>query len=197
MALGMVQAGYKNSLYWYTAGICLESECSYEEWLAELTTELELALEGGAEEEITDSDNGADSLEEDKTTESYSNRKKEWEELLDQAKVVDAMLRQMMENGLGQQKEEQQNLPKKRKTEELDNEFEMAGISMAADGKSKSSIESQGLSGNSKSLQTNTGHGAEYFSRTNGGRQLCERSHVICLTCETECDRKKLWKIVE
>ena len=53
MALGGVQAGYKNSLYLYSVGKFAESECSYSEWLAELTTELELALEGSMEENVS------------------------------------------------------------------------------------------------------------------------------------------------
>ena len=196
LALGIVQAGYKSSLCWYTAGVRFESQCSYEEWLAELTTELELALEKGTEEDVKDSENGADSSEENQTAESYSSRKKEWAELLEQSVNLEGMLRQMLENGLGQQKEEQQTQPKKQEKGELDNEFHLEGIPAATEGTSRSSTMPAGLQGNSQFLQTDTAHGAEYFNLANGGRQYCEGTHAICLTCETECNRKKQWKII-
>ena len=107
------------------------------------------------------------------------------------------MLRQALENGLGQQKEEQPKTPKKLKKEELDNEFDLEGVPVTAQGKSKSGIESSGLSGNSQFLQTNMGHGAEYYSLANGGRKHCKKIHTICLTCETDCDQKKQWKITK
>ena len=79
--------------------------------------------------------------------------------------------------------------------EELDNEFELEGVPVTAEGKSKTGVENSGLSGNSQFLQTNTGHGAEYFSPGSGGRKYCEKVRTICLTCETDCDQKKQWKM--
>lgn len=180
MALGIVQAGCKNSLYLYAAGTCPEKEYSYAEWLAELTTELELALEGGTEE-------------------VYSNRKKEWEDLLEQSVKVEAMLRQMMENGLGQQKEEQKEVPGKREKEEPDNDFTLEGIPVNAEGKNRSSPDDFHVPGNSQFLQTNTGNGAEYLNLAGGGKNgpPQQQRRIICLTCETECEQKKQWKITE
>lgn len=197
MALGIVQAGYKNSLYVYAAGKTSDSEYSYAELLAELTTELELALEGSMEDTVTDSEEGTDNPSDDEQTETYSARKKEWEEQLDQAKVVEAMLRQALENGLGQQKEEEKT-PQKQKKEEADNDFSIEGVPMMAEGKSKSSAEPVKSEGNAQFLQTDSGHGAEYFSQTNGGRETLwkQQMRIICLTCETECDQKKQWKII-
>jgi len=197
MAPGGVHAGYKDSLYMYQAEKNPDLEGSFEEWLLELTTGLELALEGSMEDCISDSEEGKDCSQEDGQTEAYSARKKEWEEILEQAKIVEAMLRQALENGLGQQKEEQQKPQKKSKEEEPDNEFMLDGIPMSAEGKSKPRTENRDISGNSKSLQTDTGHGAEYFSLANGGRKYCEKVRTICLTCETECDQKKQWKIIK
>lgn len=193
MALGTVQAGYKNSLYVYPVWNREESDFNYAELLAELTTELELACRGGEEEPVMEEDTGEDSEQ----TNPHSERKKEWEELLEQSVNLEAMLRQMLENGLGQQKEEQQEQPKKQEETETDNEFHLAGIPVAAESNSRSSPEQFGGSGNSQFFQTNTGHGAEYWSPANGDRQQCTGNHTICLTCETECDRKKTWKITE
>ena len=192
MALGTVQAGYGNSLCAYSVFFKGESDISYADLLAELTTELELAGKSGDEEPVLE-----DSGEDSETSGPHLDRKKEWEELLEQSISLEAMLRQMLENGLGQQKEEQQKPPKKQEKEELDNEFQMNGIPMNMEGKSRSESEDFEPAGTSKSLQTNTGHGAEYFSLANGDRQYCERSHAICLTCETECEKKKQWKITE
>ena len=198
MALGMVQIGYKNSLYLYSAGTRLESEVSYAEWLAELTTELELALESENKEELSEFDTGEDSMEDDGKTEAYSNRKKEWEELLEQAKVVEVMLRQMLENGLGQQKQEEKT-PQKKKEEETDNDFSLEGIPLPMEGKSKSSTLPTHSAGNSQFLATNSGYGAEYLNLANGGRKTVIRQpwRTICLTCEIECERKKQWKITK
>ena len=193
MALGIVQAGYKNSLYVSPVSNHPELEFSYAELLAELTTELELALEGGAKEETSDFEEGLNSAEDDEQTEAYSTRKKEWEELLEQAKVVEAMLRQMLEQGLGQQKEEQQKMPRQEE-EELDNSFDSIGVPVAVEGKSRSRPE---VAGNSQSLQTSTGNGAEYLSLMGGGRKQFAHSRSICLTCETDCDQKKQWKIMD
>ena len=195
MALGIVQAGYKNSLYVSPAGNQPELEFSYAELLAELTTELELALEGGAKEEVPDFEEGLNSAEDDEQTETYSARKKEWEELLEQAKVVEAMLRQMLEQGLGQQKEEQQKASHQEE-EELDNAFDSIGVPVTAEGKSSSCPETAGSAGSSQSLQTCIGNGAEYLNLMGGGRKTAY-SRTICLTCETDCDRKKQWKITE
>lgn len=197
MAPGGVHAGYKYSLYAYQAEKNPDSEGSFEEWLLELTTGLELALEGSMEDCISDSEEGKDCSQEDGHTEAYLARKKEWEEILEQAKVVEAMLRQALENGLGQQKEEQPKQPKKLKKEELDNEFDLEGVPVTAEGKSKTGVENSGLAGNSQFLQTNTGHGAEYFSPGSGGRKYCEKIRTMCLTCETDCDQKKQWKITK
>jgi len=197
MAPGGVHAGYKNSLYMYQAERNPESEGSFEEWLLELTTELELALEGNMEDGISDSEEGVDCLSEDGQKEAYSARKKEWEEILEQAKIVEAMLRQALENGLGQQKEEQQKPQKKSKEEEPDNEFMLEGIPMNAEGKNNPGAESTEFSGASQFLQTNTGHDSEYYSLANGGRKYCEKVRTICLTCETDCNQKKQWKITE
>lgn len=198
MALGIVQAGYKPSLYLYPAGTRLESESFYEEWLAELTTELELALEDGMKEELSDFDTGEDSMEDDGKKEAYSNRKKEWEELLEKATVVEAMLRQALENGLGQQKEEEKT-PEKQKEEETDNDFSLEGIPMTPEGKRRSNAEASESAGNSQFLQTDSGYGAEYFNMGAGGSivSMKQQMRVLCLTCETECDRKKQWKITE
>jgi len=198
MALGIVQAGYKNSLYVYAAGKTSDSEYSYAELLAELTTELELALEGSMEDTVTDSEEGADNPPDDGQTESYSARKKEWEEQLDQATVVEAMLRQALENGLGQQKEEEQT-PQKQKKEETDNDFSLEGVPMMAEGKSKRSAEPEKSAGNAQFLQTDSGHGAEHWNLGNGGRTVSvkQQLRIICLTCETECDQKKQWKIIK
>jgi len=194
MALGIVQAGYKNSLYLYTAGTRLESEISYAEWLAELTTELELALESGTEDEVSDFETGEDNMEDDGTTEAYSNRKKEWEELLKQATVVEAMLRQMLENGLGQKKEEQQKPPEQQEEKETDNDFDLMGLPAVVEGRHKDSLEHTDFSGNSELRSKNSGKGSEYFSPSASGRQT-PQVHAICLTCELDCDRKKQWKI--
>lgn len=192
MALGTVQTGYKNSLYLYPAWSKEESDFDYAELLAELTTELELAGKDGEEETVTEEDR-----EDSEQTEAQLDRKKEWEELLEQSVNLEGMLRQMLENGLGQQKEEPKEQPKKKKEEEPDNEFQLMGVPVAAEGKSRSSPECQALLGNSQFLQTNTGTGAEYWSPSNGARQQCTGCHTICLTCETECERKKQWKITE
>jgi len=103
MAPGGVHAGYKNSLYVYAAEKNPTSEDSFEEWLVELTTGLEMALEGNTED--------ADDLPEEHK-EAYSSRKKDWEEVLEQATVAEVMLRQALENGLGQQEEEEKNRQK-------------------------------------------------------------------------------------
>ena len=197
MALGVVQAGYKNSLYMYAAGNNPEWDSSFEEWLAELTTGLELAMEGNKEDMVTDSEEGTECSQEDEQTEAYSARKKEWEEVLEQANMVEAMLRQMMENGLGQQKEEEKT-PEKQKDEEPDNDFTLEGIPLTAEGKNHDSAKTEESGGNSQFYQTDSGHGAEYLNLFNGGKQvLIKQRHTICLTCETQCDRKKQWKITE
>jgi len=198
MALGILQTGYKSSLYLYAAGKTSDLECSYAELLAELTTELELALEGNMEETVKDSEEGEDTPSEDGQSESYSARKKEWEEQLDQATVVEAMLRQALENGLGQHKEEEKT-PQKQKEEETDNDFSLEGVPMMPEGKSRSSPKVLESVGNSKFLQNNSGQGTEYFNLAGGGRKvvLKQQLRTICLTCETECDRKKQWKIAK
>lgn len=197
MALGIVQAGYKSSLYVYTAGKTPDLECSYAELLAELTTELELALEGSMEDAVADSKEGEESnTSEDGQSEVYSDRKKDWEEQLEQATVVEAMLRQALENGLGQ-KNEEENTPQK-KEEETDNDFSLEGIPMPLEGRSRSSAETERTAGTAQFLQTNSGYGAEHFSQTNGGRATWKQQmRILCLTCETECEQKKRWKITE
>lgn len=198
MALGMVQAGYGKSLYAYTAGFRPELECSYAELLAELTTELELALENGTDEEISDSEKETGDREDFEQAETYSRRKEEWEELLEKSLVVEAMLRQMLENGLGQSKEEEQQKPKKKQEEELDNSFDLAdGVPAAAEGKHKNDSEYSELTGNSQFLQKNTGGGSEYFSPSGGERKYMVHPGILCLTCQTECDKKKNWKITK
>lgn len=192
MALGMVQTGYKNSLYMYPAWYKSESDFDYAELLAELTGSLELAWDSENEEPITEEDR-----EDSEQKEAHLDRKKEWEELLEQSVVLEAMLRQMLENGLGQQKEEQQKPPKKQENGELDNEFDMSGVPVAAEGKSKSGPENSACFGNSCVLQTNVGRGSEYFSPSGGARKQYITLQIMCLTCETECDRKKQWKITE
>ncbi len=199
MAPGGVHAGYRNSLYMYQADKNPDLEDSFEEWLLELTTGLELALEGNTEECISDSEEGGDCLSEDGQSEVYSARKKEWEEILEQAKVVEAMLRQALENGLGQQKEEEKT-PQKQKEEEHDNDFSLEGVPMPAEGKSKGSAKTkETAAGNSKSLQAKAGRNAEYLHLANGGRKTAKKtlSRSFCLTCETPCDQKKQWKITE
>lgn len=191
MALGMVQAGYAKSLYAYAAQLKSESEASFDDWLAELTTELELACKDGNEESVSEERLNDDSEQ----TEAYSERKKEWEELLEESIVVEVMLRQMLENGLGQREETQQEKPEKKRQEEPDNEFCFSGIPEVM-GRTKNTLEYPTLPGNSEFLQWNAGQGAEHWSQTNAGRQSV-RSHIVCLTCETECNRKKQWKITE
>lgn len=193
MALGIVQNVCKNSLYLYAEGKSFDQDCSYAELLAELTTELELALEDSKEGTATDFGEETDSPSEEGKADSYSTRKKEWEEQLEKAMVVEAMLRQALENGLGQQKEEQPT-PQKQEEEEADNDFSLEGVPMMVEGKSKSSPEASEDAGNSKFLQTTSGHGEEYFSPSNGGRKVLVKPQLrmICLTCEIECDRKKL-----
>ena len=193
MALGAVQPGYRNSLYIYPAKNKTESEQSYEEWLAELTTGLELALESENDESVLEENTEEDSEQ----TEAHSGLKKDWEEQLEQTDAVDAILRQMLEHGLGQQKEEQQEKKEEPAPENLDNEFDLAGIPAASEGKSKDSPEYMERSGNSQFLQSNAGEGAEYWNPSNSGRRQGVRPHTICLFCETECDRKKQWKITE
>lgn len=199
MAPGGVHAGYKNSLYMYAAEKKSDLEASFEEWLVELTTGLELALEGGMGDNGLDSNEGADNLQEDGQTETYSARKKEWEEILEQAEVVEAMLRQALGNGLGRQKEEE-NTRQKNKEEEHDNEFSLEGVPMPAEGKIKSEAKTKEASaGGSKSFQSNSGKNAEYLHLANGGRKQAKEVPVRmrCLTCETHCDQKKQWKITE
>ena len=83
--------------------------------LAELTTGLELALEGSMEDNVPDSEDGADNLLDEEQKEAYSARKKDWEEVLEQAKVVEAMLRQALENGLGSRRKKRNHRKRKRK----------------------------------------------------------------------------------
>ena len=199
MAPGGVHAGYKNSLYVYAAEKNPDLEGSFEEWLAELTTELELALEGNMGENISDFEDGAENLLDEEQKEAYSTRKKDWEEVLDQAQIVEAMLRQALENGLGQQKEEGKT-PQKEKEEECDNDFSLEGVPMSAEGKSKGSGKSEEtMAGSSEAFQTNKGNHAEYLHLANGGRKKAEAVplRTICLTCETPCNQKKQWKITE
>lgn len=193
MAPGGVHAGYKNSLYMYQAEKNPDLEGSFEEWLLELTTGLELALEGSMGDNISGSEEGDDNAFEDEQKEAYSSRKKDWEEVLEQANEVEAMLRQALGNGLGQQKEEEKT-PQKKKEEECDNDFSMEGVPVPAEGKSKSSANSADISaGGSGSLQTRKGHSAEYLNLANGGRKKADTAmlRTICLTCETPCDQKK------
>ena len=192
MALGMVQTGYAKSLYMYPARCKTESEFSYAELLAELTTELELALMDKDEEAMKQEETGEDFEQ----TESHCERKKEWEELLEESIVVEVMLRQMLENGLGQREEAQQEKESKEHSGDLDNEFNLSGIPDIVEGRSKDNSESTKTPGNSEFLQQNAGEGTQHWSQTNAGRQSV-RPHIICLTCETECDRKKQWKITE
>ena len=196
MALGIVQAGYKSSLYLYAAGNRTETEVSYAELLAELTTELELGLEGGGEEMISDSEEEESSSDEFEQQEAYVSRKKEWEELLEQSVVLEVMLRQMLEYGPEQQKEEQKKQPESREKKETDNEFELAGIPDSMEGRQKSSSKYTDYHGDSEFLQQNAGNAAEYFSSSAAGRQNAPQ-RLICLTCQTECDRKTQWKIAK
>lgn len=193
MALGAVQTGYRNSLYTYPAQHREELERSYEEWLAELTTELELALENDNNDSFFDEKTEEDSEQ----TDSHSGVKKEWEELLEGTDAVDVILRQMLENGLGQRKEEQQERQEKSSLDNLDNDFDMTGILATSEGKSKDSLEHMESPGNSEHLQSNAGTGAEYWNPSNPGRRQGAVSHMICLFCETECIMKKHWKITE
>jgi len=156
-----------------------------------LTTELELAFADREEEPVNKEDS-----EDFEQTESHSQRKKEWEELLEESMVVEAMLRQMLENGLGQREESKQENTSKKNSEELDNEFNLNGIPDITEGRSKNNSECTSAPGNSEFLQRDAGDEAEHWSQTNAGRRG-NTMHIICLTCETECDRKKQWKIVE
>lgn len=185
MALGTVQTGYRNSLYAYPVKSRTESERLYEAWLAELTTELELALES----ENRDSFSEESTEENSEQTEQHSGPKKEWEDLLEQTDAVDAILRQMLENGLGQRKEEQRE-QQENKPDNLDNVFDMAGMTAVSEGRSKDSLEYLETPGNSQFLQNNDGNSTEYWNPSNSGRRQSVKSHVICLFCETECDKK-------
>ncbi len=94
-----------------------ESEVSYDDWLAELTTELELALEGDRENLTKDYEEGTDTEEDSEQSKAKADLKDEWEELLEKSEIVEAMLRQMLENGLGQREDAQKESPgKKAKT---------------------------------------------------------------------------------
>ena len=190
MAPGGVHAGYKNSLYMYAAEKKSDLEGSFEEWLVELTTGLELALEGNTGDNISESEE--DNLVDEEQKEACSARKKDWEEVLEQAEVVEAMLRQALGNGLGQQKEEE-NTPQKKKEEEQDNDFSMEGVPVPAEGKSKNAGEiKEASAGGSSAFQTNKGNNAEYLHLANGGRKKARvvPLRTICLTCETPCDQK-------
>ena len=193
MAPGGVHAGYKNSLSMYAAEKKSDLEGSFEEWLVELTTGLELALEGNTGDNISESEEGEDNLADEEQKETYSARKKDWEEVLEQAEVVEAMLRQALGNGLGQQKEEEKT-PQKKKEEECDNDFSLEGVPMPAEGKSKGNkVKPNDFSaGGSKSFQTNSGNNAEYLHLANGGRKQANIAllRTICLTCEIPCDQK-------
>ncbi len=192
MALGMVQTGCRNSLYICPGKIRSETDRFYSEWLAELTTELELALESGTEDSVTDENTG----EEDGQREDGSCLKEEWKEFLEQADAVDAIVRQMLEHGLGQQKEEKQSQDENQ-PENLDNDFDMMGIPATSEAKSKDELSNTENPGNSQFFQSNSGQGAEYWNSSNLGRRQVAEPHIFCLFCETECDRKKKWKIAE
>jgi len=190
VALGTVQTGYGNSLCAYSVYFRAEFDLSYADLLAELTTELELACRSGDEEPVMEEGAGEDSEQE----EIHSERKKEWEELLEQSVALDAMLRQMLEHGLGQQKEEQERQPEK-KPQEPDNDFELSGVlAETLEGRQKDCSQYTDYHGNSEFLQQNGGNGSEYFSPSAAGRQSIQQ-RLICLTCQTECDQKKQWKI--
>ncbi len=192
MALGTVQTGYRNSLCMYSVYFREESDISYADLLAELTTELELAFGDGDEEPVSEND-----WEDSEQTEALLDRKKEWEELLEQSVVLEVMLRQMLENGLGQRNKEQEANPKKQEAEELDNDFELSGIPEVYEGRQKDSRKQvTDYHGDSEFLQNNAGSGSEYFSPSAAGRQSVQY-RTMCLTCQTECDRKKQWKITE
>ena len=103
MALGMVQAGYGNSLYTYSAHSKTEAGSNYEEFLTELATELELALEGSSGEAVREEANEGDVEQ----PEEASKEKKEWEDLLQQSEAREAVLQNLLEEGLGQQKKEE------------------------------------------------------------------------------------------
>lgn len=192
VALGTVQSGYKISLYVYPVWNRTESDYCYADLLAELTTELELACKSDDGETAMEEEAGEDS----ELTEAHSERKKEWEELLEQSELLEAMLRQMLENGLGQQREEQQKPPKKKEEEEPDNSFEQVGIPAPSEGKQRTASQKTDYHGNSEFLQQNAGESTEYFSASGAGRQRA-KLYVMCLSCETDCDRKKQWKITQ
>ena len=109
---------------------------------------------------------------------------------------MEVMLRQMLENGLGQREETHQERLKKKRQEELDNSFDLNGIPDTREGKEKNNSEYTKTPGHSEFLQRSSGKSAEHWSPTNAGRQGIQ-TRIICLTCETECDRKKQWKITE
>lgn len=193
MALGVAQTGQGNYLYKYMEEVRPETDFSYAVRMEKLVANLESTFEeakGGTAEGAGEADS-----QEEEAVEEYGNRKKEWEEVLSKEKIVEAMLRQMLEHGLGQQKEEQQNLPRRQKEEELDNEFHRTGMAALVEGKTENSAQAVEQKGNSGYLQTDAGHGAEYQNLANGARTYYVSVRVFCLTCETECDRKKQWKI--
>lgn len=185
MALGMVQPGYGNSLYQCPEWWKTEATSDYAELLAKLTTELELVFRNS--EEPSSSEEEQSNF---RPKECRQEKKKDWAEVLKQSVVLDVMLRQMIENGLGQQKKEPQEKPKKWKTEALDNEFHWNGILTCEEGRLKENAELSKWCGNSEFLSEKKGEGAEYFAPSGGGRQQKLPFGILCLTCETECERK-------
>lgn len=188
MALEMVQPGYRTSLYPCPLWWKTEETAEYQELLANLTKELEQTFQGRDEEPAPE--NSRSKTEE----KSYlPERKKEWEEVFKHSIVLEVLLRQLLENGLGQHREKQQEKSKRHIRAELDNEFSLTGLTALTEGKQKNS-ELNEEKGNSEFLSGKTGDGSEYFSPSGGGRKQKLTYSIWCLTCETECERKKHWK---
>ena len=101
MALGMVQVGYGKSLYMYPAHGKTEVGSTYEEFLAELATELELALEGSNGDAVQE-----ENTEESEQEETPPKEKKEWEELLEQSDAITAVLQELLDEESRQQEED-------------------------------------------------------------------------------------------
>lgn len=188
MALEMVQPGNRNSLYQCPLWWKTETTAEYTELLTKLTAEMEQAFQGRDGEPVPENSR---SRAEEKSC--PPERKKEWEEVFKHSIVLEVMLRQLLENGLGQHRERQQEKNKRHTPAELDNEFYLYGIAAQTEGKQKNN-ESQEEKGNSEFLSEKTGNGAEYFSPSGGGRQQKRNYGILCLTCETQCEQKNQWK---
>lgn len=170
MALGMVQVGYGKSLYMYPAHGKTEVGSNYEEFLAELSTELELALEG----------NSGDAVQEENTEESEQEEmppkeKKEWEELLEQSDAVTAVLQELLDEETGQQKEDA-----KEQQQKAEEDFETVNA-----GEDEQMLVSEYTRCSCK--EENSGEIVDYFI-------LYTEKGIFCKRTEKEISGKEKWK---